>query len=161
MRVTSSATLARILVAFGTLIGPVSGEALSAGPTAPHTTFLTGQTNGEKLASRLLGVTVVGANNETFGDVSDLIIDADNRVTALVVGVGGFLGVGEKSVAVPLDTVRLVLGDGRTDAKPSDGMGAASRVILEVTRSELQSAPAFRSLPRPGPALPSFGSSQR
>jgi sporulation protein YlmC with PRC-barrel domain len=41
-----------------------------------------------------------------IGDIDDVLVDKDGRITALVIGVGGFLGVGEKDVAVPFSAVK-------------------------------------------------------
>lgn len=50
---------------------------------------------------------VTGAGDERIGKVSDLLLDADNNVVALVVGVGGFLGIDKKDVAIPLKDVTV------------------------------------------------------
>ena len=121
--------------------------------------FLTGQTRGEWLTSRVLGTTVVGASNETIGDVSDIVIGADGRAVALVIGVGGFLGLGEKTVAVPLD--RLDLNHALGDVTASEGRRLPDKVVLRATRADLQAAPEFHSAPRPRPSLPSIGSPSR
>jgi sporulation protein YlmC with PRC-barrel domain len=57
-------------------------------------------------AEDLIGKKVVNANNETIGDINDLVID-NQKVVMAVIGVGGFLGIGEKEVAVPLDQLKL------------------------------------------------------
>ncbi|MDO5632646.1 MAG: PRC-barrel domain-containing protein [Paracoccus sp. (in: a-proteobacteria)] len=54
---------------------------------------------------------VTGAGDERIGRVHDLLLDADNSVTALVVGVGGFLGIDEKFVAIPLGDVTVQQDD--------------------------------------------------
>lgn len=56
-------------------------------------------------ASKLIGVDVSTIDDENVGSISDLIIDADGQVVAFVVGVGGFLGMGEKNVAIGWDKV--------------------------------------------------------
>ena len=54
----------------------------------------------------MIGAAVVNENGEEVGEIKDLVIDA-NQVEYAVVSVGGFLGVGEKDVAVPLDQLKL------------------------------------------------------
>src|SRR6185437_8349066 len=49
---------------------------------------------------------VYDPSDNKIGDVDDLLIDKEGRVTAMIIGVGGFLGVGEKDVAVPFSSVR-------------------------------------------------------
>jgi hypothetical protein len=120
--------------------------------------FLTGQSEGQWLTSRVVGTTVVSAGNETIGDVSDVVIGRDGRTVALVIGVGGFLGIGEKTVAVPLDRVEMqptLTGA----ATPEGGRRTPDKVVLRATRSDLQAAPEFHPTPRPLPSLPRLGSS--
>src|SRR5690242_3596743 len=61
---------------------------------------------GEWRASKLKGLNVYNANNDKIGDIDELIIDRDGRVAAVVVGAGGFLGMGEHDVAVPFKDMR-------------------------------------------------------
>lgn len=61
---------------------------------------------GEWRASKLNGLAVYNANNDKIGDINELIIDRDGRVAAVVVGAGGFLGMGEHDVAVPFKDMR-------------------------------------------------------
>jgi hypothetical protein len=51
---------------------------------------------------------VYNQNNETIGDISELIVDNSGKIQAVVVGVGGFLGIGERDVAFPFDQIRFV-----------------------------------------------------
>ena len=43
-----------------------------------------------------------GANNENIGEINDVLINRNGQVVAVIIGVGGFLGIGEKDVAVPM-----------------------------------------------------------
>ncbi|MGH6840810.1 MAG: PRC-barrel domain-containing protein, partial [Methylocella sp.] len=51
-------------------------------------------------ASKLIGRKVYNLDNEAIGDVEDIIVDKGNVVTAIIVGVGGFLEMGERDVAI-------------------------------------------------------------
>jgi sporulation protein YlmC with PRC-barrel domain len=91
------------------------------------------------LASELIGETVYTSNAEnaeTIGEVNDLILANDGNVDAALIGVGGFLGVGEKNVAVSFDDLKMGLD------KDGDRV-----VVLETTREELEAAPAFENEP--------------
>ena len=57
-------------------------------------------------ASKLDGVNVYNNANEKVGDISDVLFDQSGRIEAVVIGVGGFLGLGERNVAVPFDQIR-------------------------------------------------------
>jgi len=145
--------------------------------------FMTQMHGQQMMASKLIGTTVVSANNESIGDVNDVILDRNGQVMAVVVGVGGFLGIGEKDVAVPfasLDfasreqmnasnnasgnsnvtstgstssgtaTNRSTATTGNTggngaSASPDSVGTAPDRVMLRMTKAELQSAPSFRT----------------
>ena len=50
---------------------------------------------------------MVNAANETIGDVNDLVTDNKGRVVAALIGVGGFLGIGEKDIAVRYQDLKL------------------------------------------------------
>ena len=56
---------------------------------------------------------VYDPSNSKIGEVMDVLLVPDGRVSALIVGVGGFLGMGEKDVAVPFSTVRHTSRDGK------------------------------------------------
>ncbi|WP_438750083.1 PRC-barrel domain-containing protein [Pararhizobium sp. O133] len=86
------------------------------------------------LASTVLGKTVyTGADEqgEAIGDVNDVVINADGGAEALVVGVGGFLGLGEKDVAVGFDRVSWSDRDGQRI------------IVVSATKEELEAAPQF------------------
>lgn len=83
-------------------------------------------------ANELIGTDIYTSNDEDVGSVDDLIIDEDGQVVAVVVGVGGFLGLGEKDVAIGWDRV--------TKSKTSDD---DRKLRVDMTREELSSAPEF------------------
>jgi sporulation protein YlmC with PRC-barrel domain len=58
-------------------------------------------------ASKLIGTRVVNSANETVGDVNEVVLAKDGKVAALIIGVGGFLGVGEREVALSYDSVAM------------------------------------------------------
>lgn len=108
-----------------------STTAKSAMTTEPK--FIKMQTNSQWLASNLIGTTVHGPANESLGDINELVIDSDGRVAATVIGVGGFLGLGEKDVAVPFKAMAI-----RRD-------GDDLHLVLNTTKEELKAAPAFKT----------------
>lgn len=59
-------------------------------------------------ADNLIGTTVYGANDETVGEIGDVVLSADNNVDAIIVDVGGFLGIGEKPVAIGMDKLKFM-----------------------------------------------------
>jgi len=101
-----------------------------AGPVVLN--YLAQRTATQRLATSYLGKNVYGADGERIGDVNDVVIDLQpGGVPVIVIGVGGFLGLGEKNVAVPLGALR---------AEQLDG---ARRLVVGATRDDLRKAPAF------------------
>jgi hypothetical protein len=87
------------------------------------------------LASAIIGGNVYSPSNESVGDVNDLVIKPSGEIEAVVVGVGGFIGIGEKDVAIALD---------RFTMEPTEDL-ASTKLVLNATKEELQAAPAFKS----------------
>lgn len=102
--------------------------------TAPQTTkiFVEHGKPGERLSSKLIGADVYSAAGEKIGDVNDLVLDPAGKVSGVVVGVGGFLGVGEKDVA--LSWSAMTLGS----EKNGD-----PRLTTPVTKEALKTAAAY------------------
>lgn len=71
--------------------------------------FIIAQQQDQMVASNLMDANVIGADNESIGEVEDLLLDRQGRVVGVAVGVGGFLGIGEKDVAIPADALDFVL----------------------------------------------------
>jgi sporulation protein YlmC with PRC-barrel domain len=86
------------------------------------------------LASDLIGSAVYGSSSEDadmIGDVNDIVISPEGDVASVIVGVGGFLGIGEKDVAVSYETIEWVDRDGER------------WLVANMTREQLEAAPAF------------------
>ena len=63
---------------------------------------------GNWRASKVVGLSVYNDNNESLGSINDLLMDKDGNIKGVVLGVGGFLGVGEHLVAVAFDKIKFV-----------------------------------------------------
>ena len=63
---------------------------------------------GNWRSSRLVGLSVYNDSNESLGSINDMLTDKSGNIKAVIIGVGGFLGVGEHLVAVPFDKVKFV-----------------------------------------------------
>ena len=74
---------------------------------------------GHWRASKLMGLDIYNQNNEKLGDVNELILDKNGKVAAVVIGVGGFLGMGEHDIAVSLDKLKFVEEPVRTSSTSS------------------------------------------
>lgn len=76
---------------------------------------------------------VYDQNNNKIGEVTDVLLDKSGKVTSLIVGVGGFLGAGEKDVAVPFDAVKI-----------TDKDNNKWYLVLNATKDQLKNAPGFK-----------------
>ncbi|MER9181757.1 PRC-barrel domain-containing protein [Mesorhizobium sp. M0159] len=63
---------------------------------------------GEIRAEDLVGTTVYGANDVNVGEIGDIVLGGDKKVDAVIIDVGGFLGIGEKEVAVGMDNLKFM-----------------------------------------------------
>ena len=63
---------------------------------------------GNWRASKLVGLSVYNEKNENVGSINDLLMDKQGSVKAAVISVGGFLGMGSRLIALPLDKVKFV-----------------------------------------------------
>jgi sporulation protein YlmC with PRC-barrel domain len=75
---------------------------------------------------------VYDPSNNKIGEIMDVLVSPDGRATALIVGVGGFLGAGEKDVAVPFSAVKHTMKDKKI------------YLTMDTTKDALKSAPGFK-----------------
>lgn len=117
MRATLRLPLALVaLLAAAPALAQAPAQAPAADPAAG---FLTRTEPGSLRASKLVGVKVIGMDHVRVGEIEDVLLTEDGRVRAVVIGVGGFLGIGQKSVAVPFHTLAWNTGAAAAGAPPS------------------------------------------
>jgi sporulation protein YlmC with PRC-barrel domain len=127
--------------------------------------------NGDWRASKVVGLNVYNDSNESLGSINDLLLDKSGNIKGVVIGVGGFLGVGEHLVAVSFDKIKFVTepvvtaaaansgSSGMTGARPAPGMTTGSAATapaikpnpwypdhasLDATKDQLKTMPEFR-----------------
>lgn len=99
-------------IAYAALVGttllasPALAQQSGGAGRAPAGQFIDKQAADEWRAPKLVGVDVYGADNKKIGTIKDLLMNHDGSVQAVVIGVGGFLGIGAKEVAVPFHSVK-------------------------------------------------------
>jgi sporulation protein YlmC with PRC-barrel domain len=112
--------LAGCAVAVGLIAGANAAETLSSVPTESWTV-----TNYYKQA-------VYDPKESKIGDIDDVLVDSAGKVTGLVIGVGGFLGAGEKNVIVPYSAIKK--------AKKNDKWW----LTMNETKDDLKNAKGFK-----------------
>ncbi len=130
--------------------------------------FVTRQEPTEWSAQALIGRTVENAKGENLGDINNVILNEKGDVVAVTIGVGGFLGLGEKDIGVPFDSLDFTTADASADnsGKPSvaekkeqaaDARAARYdrehkdiRIVLNASKQQLEAAPEFLWLGQQG-----------
>ncbi len=112
--------------------------------------WMTQEQPGQWRASKLEGLDVYNQDNEKIGDISELLVDSSGKIQAVIVGVGGFLGIGERDVAIPFDQIRFV-NEPRAvaTATTTDGTAATTPNAPATPR-----APATATAPGTSPTAP-------
>ncbi|TCU19021.1 PRC-barrel domain-containing protein [Rhizobium sullae] len=139
---------------------PAGSEAQAPAPAPTTDTaqagaggYLTEQGPDQISANSYIGQSVYNGQNESIGSVNDLIMKKDGGLVAAVIGVGGFIGIGEKNVAVPMDKITVA-------QNTQDG---SLKLTTSETVDSLKAAPEFKTLqalaaekaPAPSGTMPS------
>jgi sporulation protein YlmC with PRC-barrel domain len=88
---------------------PAASDTTKNSPTTTMSDTSTSPSSfqGNWRASKLVGLSVYNEKNESVGSINDMLTDKNGKIVAVVIGVGGFLGVGEHLVAVPFEKVKF------------------------------------------------------
>ena len=111
---------------------------------------------GNWRASKLVGLSVYNDNNESIGAINDLLTEKDGKIKAVVIGVGGFLGIGEHLVAIPFEKVKFV-NEPIVYSGAAGGPGpAGTRPATSTTTgaANTSTAPATATTSKPNPWYP-------
>lgn len=119
---------------------------------------------GNWRASKLMGLNVYNEANEKLGDINELLVDKSGKINAVVIGVGGFLGMGEHDIAVSMDKLKFVEEPVRTSSSSTSttsrdtATGAAStnttnrnandwvpdHAVMSGNKEQLKALPQFK-----------------
>ena len=157
-----------------------SGAAFAQSTTAPSPSAerassaavgAAAELKGTWRASKLVGLSVYNDSKEKLGDINEVLVDNSGRINAVIIGIGGFLGVGEHNIAVNFDKLKWVnepirLNTATTDRAPaapglspstttgSSAGGTAAQAsrdnwypdhaVMSGTKDQLKALPAFK-----------------
>lgn len=130
------------LMATAAISGAMIGAAVAqnatppAGSAAGNTQFISSQASDQWLSSGFVGTDVMGPDGAKIGDVNDVLFDNNGQVVGYGVGVGGFLGIGAKNVALAPSSFQVVAGKDASDTK----------LRLNMTKDQLQQAASFETI---------------
>jgi sporulation protein YlmC with PRC-barrel domain len=156
----------------GTALLTGAAVAQNATTDRSNTNTAAAHRDGQWRASKVIGLNVYNDNNEKIGDIEEVIVDKSGKVENVVLGVGGFLGMGEHYVAVPMEKLKWVneavrtssttttsdrstvgansastTGDAnrgnRTD-RASDEKWYPDHAVYNATKDQLKAMPQFR-----------------
>ena len=125
--------IALITASLALLATPVSAEEAKTVGNAPAEAKFSTVSKDEMFSSKLKGLNVYNQKDETVGEITDIAIK-NNQIDALILSVGGFLGVGEHYVAVSPASVSV-----RHDAKNDKWLAS-----MNTTKEALKAAPEFK-----------------
>jgi len=139
MRISSVALLA-LLAAAPVLAqsNPAPSTTTPPSAQAPAGKMFYNSQPGQMRASKLIGTNIKNTANETIGEINELILDKSGKVVAVVVGVGGFLGIGQREVAIDYSALTI-----NYDPNAMTDRGATT-VTVNATKDSLKSAPEWR-----------------
>lgn len=118
---------------------PAAGQSASQAPSSSAAAdaqagFLRQQDAAQWRSSKLVGASVYGPDNTSIGAIDDLIVDQKGGIEAAVIGVGGFLGVGQKDVAVPFSALTI---------QRKANSSSIDKITVTYTKEQLSRAPTF------------------
>jgi sporulation protein YlmC with PRC-barrel domain len=126
---------------------------------APAAASDTSSFQGNWRASKVVGLSVYNDANESLGSINDLLTDKNGNIKAVIIGVGGFLGVGEHLVAIPFEKVKFVNepvaytgAAAGPNATTNPAPATASKpnpwypdhAMISATKDELKAMPEFK-----------------
>jgi hypothetical protein len=127
------------------------GALMTTGALAQNSPkFVAAQSPDQWVFSKFKGTDVLGPDNAHIGDVVDILFDKSGKVDAVIVGVGGFLGIGEKNVAIDMSGFQVVPASTSTSNNSNNSTTTANNdptnVKLKVswTKDQLKQAADFQ-----------------
>jgi hypothetical protein len=157
----ATSTAAIVLVSSAVAQSPSTAPARDNAAAAEKMTF-----KGTWRSSKLVGLDVYNRADEKLGDINEILLDKDGKVRAVVIGVGGFLGMGEHDIAVSMDRLKFVEEahkSARADAKSDKADNRATtgsssaparrdaandwtpdHAVMDATKDQLKAIPQFK-----------------
>jgi len=118
-----------------TTLAAVAALMIAVSPAGAQTlTFMDTQNNTEVLGTDFIGTPVNGKDGQPLGKIDNLVFDQNGRIELAVIGIGGYLGIGEKVVAVPFEAVKSDVANGK------------HVFVIDATKDQLKAAPTYETL---------------
>src|SRR3978361_2195377 len=128
------------LLASAVIVPALAQSAPPAATQAPTTMTSTTAHSDMWRSSKLIGVNVYNDNNDKLGDISELLLDKSGKVAGVIIGVGGFLGMGQHDIMVEMSKLKFV-----DDPAPSSSTSTSSATgAAQDTRATTTSSSTSR-----------------
>ena len=105
----------------------------AAAPNMPNARLNTSLPANSYTVNNWYKQSVYDPSDSKIGEVMDVLVDKSGKISSLIIGVGGFLGAGEKDVAVPFSSVRITTKDNNK-----------WYLVMNTTKDNLKKAPGFK-----------------
>jgi sporulation protein YlmC with PRC-barrel domain len=132
LEVTPLKSLAKGLVVLSAGALLISAPAFAQSMAAGHPQLMTSVPTSSLTVTDWYKQPVYDQSNSKIGDINDVLVGSNGEVNAVIIGVGGFLGAGEKDVAVNFNSVKKTMKDNKT------------YLTLDTTKDALKNAPGFK-----------------
>jgi sporulation protein YlmC with PRC-barrel domain len=115
----------------------------------------TASDKGQWQASKLIHMNVYNAQNEKIGDIKELMLDKNGKINIVAIGVGGFLGMGERDVAIKFDRLKwsnepvkstssgATTTTGSAQSQANRDRNYPDHAVLDATKDQLKAMPQF------------------
>ena len=135
MKMSTAAAIASLMLFASPALAqtPTNPSPLAVNPTPAAQPQWYSQQGNEMRASKLIGTAVRNDANESIGSINEVVLGKDGKVAAVVIGVGGFLGMGEREVAVSFDSLHI-----------AQDANNRTVVSLSATKDSLKAAPEWK-----------------
>jgi hypothetical protein len=120
--------------------GAPESSATSGLGTAQEQLVMLQQTADQFLASKFKGTDVIDSQNERIGSVNDVLFDKDGKIVAYVVGVGGFLGIGAKDIALKPSAFEM---------QPATDEASKKLKLTMMSKDDLKAMSEFKTYQEP------------
>jgi hypothetical protein len=128
-------------------VAPKEQSTAKDSAVASEAKFIPAQGADQWVFTKFRGTDVLGPDNASVGSVNDLLFDGTGKIIGVVIGVGGFLGIGTKNVAIDMSALDVVPAkSGSKDNAPTGNSNDPTIVKLKVawTKDQLKDAPDFQ-----------------
>lgn len=118
------------------MLVPALAQTDRPAPARTETTTTTKPQGTMWRGSKLIGVDVYNEQNEKIGDIDEILLDTSGKVAGVVIGVGGFLGMGQRDIMVEISKLRFVDEPANTSATKTTTTGTGDRPATTRTTTE-------------------------